>query len=472
MMQQTPGRFRSALQMAGALALVLAPAGVLAQDSDGDGVADSNDAFPCDISRASVGFAPAESVAGQLQIEDQWPSQGDADFNDLVVAYNYIYFFNAQGLAVGLQATFGVQAVGGNYDNGVAVHFPVPSQSLGSATLSIAGGPAQSLTPSTADSELTLVLSNNVRALFGGAAGQLNSLTTTPRLVGQSMVLDLTFSTPVNLGSASAPDDVYIFRTANPGHEIHGPGFSGTANMQQSLFGTSDDGSTNGRWFVDQQGLPFALALPLVTDYPKEGTSISALYPAIVDFAVSGGASSQDFYNLGINQASAYVDANGLSAPAPTPVAALTVDTSCVQPAGLVPGNTSMVVSRFGVEARCSVWNGTICMMAEIRFGSGGVLVSEVPNNRNDFARIYAGSGCEAGRAFCNIATGSTSYDYCFSGQIDASNSTYHRFRINLYDPPSSPAITLAGVQLRNWTGGNVQATTNGHRMTVDCSGW
>jgi LruC domain-containing protein len=167
------------------------------------------------------------------------------------------------------QATFGVQAVGGNY----------------------AGGPAQSLTPSTADSELTLVLSNNVRALFGGAAGQLNSLTTTPRLVGQSMVLDLTFSTPVNLSSASAPDDVYIFRTANPGHEIHGPGFSGTANMLQSLSGTGDDGSTNGRWFVDQQGLPFALALPLVTDYPKEGVSISALYPAIVDFAVSGGAS-------------------------------------------------------------------------------------------------------------------------------------------------------------------------------------
>ncbi len=60
-------------------------------DTDGDGVDDENDAYPTDPDRSTDQYLPSENTYGTMAFEDLWPSEGDYDFNDMVVNYNWHY---------------------------------------------------------------------------------------------------------------------------------------------------------------------------------------------------------------------------------------------------------------------------------------------------------------------------------------------------------------------------------------------
>jgi hypothetical protein len=95
--------------------------------------------------------------------------------------------------------------------------------------------------------------------------------------------------------------------------------------MDTGLFNQDQDASTPTRSFVHLSGIPAALNLQTSTQYPLEGVAVSALFPAIVTFAASGGLSAPDFYT-------APVSGQGHDVPA----LALPVDpaasTSCLGP--------------------------------------------------------------------------------------------------------------------------------------------
>jgi isoamylase len=280
----------------------------LAQDGDLDGVPDALDAFACDPSAAGAAFAPADGSHGMLQFEDQWPSYGDNDFNDVVLTYSYALRTDAQGRAVGLQATFNVLALGGDFTHGLGLHLPVPAAAVRKVERR-AGGLSQALTPSTADAELVVEVSSNLRELFGFAAGPINSVVGQPTLPKATVEVWVDFVLPVPLFAAAAPYDVFIFRVEDPGHEVHRPEFMGTARMNAALFNTANDASDGVRNFVDDTGLPYALLLPQPTDYPKEGTPISSLFPDVVTFAASGGTQKADFYVSTVVASAAYAPA-------------------------------------------------------------------------------------------------------------------------------------------------------------------
>lgn len=299
-------------------------------DNDNDGVDDGLDDYPCDPTASATAFGPAEDAQAMMLYEDQWPSAGDLDFNDAVLTYNVVLRNNAAGQTVGLRATLDTLALGGLFNNGLGWHLPVPANQLAWATRSVAGGPATPLAVSVADSELTMVVSNNLRELFGNQAGQINSLASLPRQSGQQVVVEVAFLAPVTLGTAAAPYDLYLFKSADPTHEIHAPTYSGTSLMNTSLFNSADDASGGGRYFVDAGGLPFALHIPELAPYPAEGVAISNLFPNIIPFAASGGLTNTDFYLLGVNPAFAYQDLGGQPRLDPAPVSTPLPDSSCV----------------------------------------------------------------------------------------------------------------------------------------------
>lgn len=295
-----------------ALLIPLFAATALAQDADLDGVVDGVDAYSCDASVSGAAFAPGDGTHGMLQFEDYWPAFGDGDFDDVVLTYNYEFRVDASGRALGLKATFNVLALGGTMSHALGLHLPVPAYAVRSIERRDANGLSQPLSLSANDVDATFVVSSDLREFFGFQAGQINSVVSQPVLPKGVLEVWVDFFVPVSLPAGAAPYDVFITRVGAPGHEIHRPEFNGTSQMDQTLFGTQDDGSDGIRNFVDTTGLPYVLTLPGPSPYPQEGVQIANLYPDILAYAASGGTTNQDFYLTHVVSSAAF-------APAQTP---------------------------------------------------------------------------------------------------------------------------------------------------------
>lgn len=321
------------------LSLLLGLPGVASAsfDTDGDHIADEIDTYPCDPSVSGTGFAPAQGDHGMLLFEDQWPAQGDFDFNDVAVSYNYVFRMDKHGKVTSFRVTFNPLAVGGKLHNGLGLRLPIPATEIRRATRTVAGQITQ-LTPSAIDADATFVVSEDLRELFSAVSNEIiNADPTLPRQVGEPIDLEIELTDSRYLDLPSAPYDVFIFRTDDPTLEVHLPDYRGTARFDTSRFNTQDDQSFGGRNFVDTRLIPFALHFPTVVAYPLEGTPIDQLYPNIVLFGQSGGSLHQDFYTSNIDAQHAYRDSANQAAPEPRFVSTtdMPADTSCVPAWGL-----------------------------------------------------------------------------------------------------------------------------------------
>lgn len=306
--------------------LLLLSAPALGQDTDGDGALDAVDAHPCDARAVGTLFAPGAGAFGTRLFEDQWPAAGDLDFNDVVVAYNYALHVDGAGATTTLVATFDVLALGGDFDNGLGLRLPVDRAQLTSARRTV-GATTVDLAPSLADAQVVLRVDDDLRAGFG-LPGRINADPDQPRVMPRRIVVEVVFATPVALSAAEAPFDLFVYRTADPSLEVHAPSAGGTAAFDSTRFGTGDDRSSADRRFVDTQGLPFVLDLPVDAPYPGEGVGLATLFPRVLDFAASGGTSALDFYTQPVATA-AYADATGQGPAAPGPLSVV-VDDACM----------------------------------------------------------------------------------------------------------------------------------------------
>jgi LruC domain-containing protein len=313
-------------------------------DSDGDGVNDAADAAPCDSRVSLKVYAPADRTYGMLVFEDKWPAKGDFDFNDAVVAYNETLLYDSSAQLTGLRLELSVMAVGARYKNGLALRLPgTPQASVSSVHFTIANvvnSAAGDVRLDPAESEATIILSDDLHGLFGVEATRewVNTDPSLPTRPFVDMVVDITLNPGLNLSAADAPFDLYIFDRSR-GAEVHRPRYRGTANINPGLFNTQDDGTSPTRAFVTTQGIPFALELPELANYPKEGQAVDLLYPNVVLFGASAGTQAQDFYRTPSNGA-----AFGLTPPRPLQAAAA-ADTSCFAPNPGVCGGATGVGS-------------------------------------------------------------------------------------------------------------------------------
>jgi len=334
--------------LAGLLAIGLGVgSSAFAQDEDGDGVLNGADTYPCNAALAGEAFAPAEGTYGTLLFEDEWPLANDLDVNDLVLDYNYHLTTDAAGNAVALTVRYHVAALGGANPLGLGLHLPVPASAMAAATITDSFG-TRNLVHEPLEAEATYEVASDLAALFAGATPPFNVVAGQPTVPGQSIVLSFSFAVPVALSMSAAPFDVYIFHVGQTRRETHRPNYAGTSMMFSSMFGTGVDGSGNGRYFVDTQGLPFVLDVPEGAAYPQEATHVAQLWPNISAFGASGGTTNQDFYTSA-QTAQGY--SGRVSAPA---ISISTPDVSCV-PTGAYPDpagfNTLWHVATYGDDA-------------------------------------------------------------------------------------------------------------------------
>ncbi|GAB5388363.1 MAG: hypothetical protein Alpg2KO_13310 [Alphaproteobacteria bacterium] len=156
------------------------------------------------------------------------------------------------------------------------------------------------------------------------------------------------------------------------------------------------------------------------------------------------------------------------SAALPSPSASASASPSASplpSPGTLVPGNTSLTVTRGDLIVRCDIWSGDRCNMPLFSSASGS------PPLGNTFWRPYGqeelsapGNHIAACRLFCQAATGDPNHSYCRGIATGITSNNNRLTGVN----SSTNLLTLDGESFRF----NTQSTNNQFFNQVECDNW
>lgn len=227
--------------------------------------------------------------------EDLYPRQGDYDFNDLIVAYNYSLGVNGQGKVEKMTATAYMLARGSTYRHSWTLKVPFSgassavtsdckvfksdeqaqaSQTTANSVTPIAGGCAATIDASGFNWNPFV----DTVSLFPGTDASILSVAASPINANNSMIrgpkatLAMTISDPVLLSKFQSDDPwIRVTRNDNTTIDVH----------------LTDKDSNN---------FPFAMMMPSVWKWPLEGKEIASAYSNFLTFVSSAGTSSLTWY--------------------------------------------------------------------------------------------------------------------------------------------------------------------------------
>lgn len=252
--------------------------GVIA-DADADGIADEDDAYPEDETRATRLLVP--SADGQVvAYEDLYPSPGDADFNDYVIKVQNELDLDASGKVVRIRGTYQHIARGAGYKH--TLHLTLPGTGKVTRKLFSSNGDLESESENTGSLTGIEVMpqSNTTISQSNTAPGQSFK-------AGKYAELEIVLDTPVarsDLGRA--PFDLYI-KVINTNKEVHFPGMY-----------YAEDGSDR---YMDANGFPWALSVPKQWNWPYERENIADGYPDFQTWYLSMGQDKSDWYKRSVD---------------------------------------------------------------------------------------------------------------------------------------------------------------------------
>lgn len=252
---------------------------------------------------------PSTGSWATLAFEDNWPLVGDYDMNDLVVRYR-LSSYEDEGVLLRVKIEGEIVAIGASYHNGFAFRLPGLLRSqvdTGRLSFEI-NGVEQSTTPLEADREEAIFIIANDFWGFVTAGENCKYYRTE---VGCGSNIQMTFSLDItmeaNVNKADVdnfPYDPFIF--ASQGHErnyvfgeapgrrfeVHLKNQQPTEAFQTNFLGRGADASNpdNGEYFVNANGMPWAINIPYEWKYPIEYMDIKYAYPNFHSFVTSSGA--------------------------------------------------------------------------------------------------------------------------------------------------------------------------------------
>jgi LruC domain-containing protein len=275
-------------------------------DTDGDGVIDSEDAYPNDSTRAFNNYFPAENK-GSLAFEDSWPSKGDYDMNDVVVDYQFKNITNAHNQLVETFASFTLKASGASYNNGFG--FQLATNDIPSSAIQVTGSSIKESflmlnangTEQGQDKSTLIVFDNAYDVLqYPGSGLGFNTSPDAPYVTPVTITLHIIY-TPYTYTEQQldiAHFNPFIIVNKVRGKEVHLPDYTPTALVNPTYFGTGDDKSNlaQGKYYKTANNLPWALNMYNGFNYPNEKAEITKAYLHFIDWVLSNGTSYTDWY--------------------------------------------------------------------------------------------------------------------------------------------------------------------------------
>ncbi len=251
-------------------------------DTDGDGIVDSQDAFPTEAEKAFEIFTPSKFGTGTIAFEDLWPSYGDYDFNDVAVNYKAIAILNSNNEAVQIDFVTKVKANGAGFTNGFGIELEgVPSSLVESVT-----GPVYTQNYINLNTNGTEANQQNAVIIFTDDQDNFLNETT----------ISVVFTQPITTDQlGAAPFNPFLIRNMVRSNEIHLP-YANTTDLGgniQNFNGINRDPDGN---FISDTGFPWAISVIHDFKVPKENVRIYNAYNRFNDWATSGGNNFADWY--------------------------------------------------------------------------------------------------------------------------------------------------------------------------------
>ncbi len=285
-------------------------------DRDGDGVRDSVDEFADDPAAAFSRWFPGRSSWGTLAYEDNWPEIGDYDLNDVVVRYRSREILSAARQVSGLEMGLRLDARGGTYRSGLALALPgIQASQVQSASLQRPDGQTVAVVPQPGQANAVFDIFTDSHAWApppggdGACAVYVNTAAGCAVLPSAAFKLRVKLTAPVAAFPA-APYDPFIFRTDDPGIEVHLTGQQPSSRARSALLATGADASVPGTaaTYRTALGLPWALHIPGEWVYPAEFVDTVRVFPRIADWAISGGSRSVDWYTVPVDRSLTFLN--------------------------------------------------------------------------------------------------------------------------------------------------------------------
>ena len=269
------------------------------EDIDGDGVINQLDDFPDDPVASGSIYTPSKLGYGTLAFEDNWPSKGDYDFNDLVVRYKVTALINGDNKTAKMIIELRLVAAGGEFQNGFGIELPV----LESVIESVTGHNAPSSMVNSKGLEIgqsnptIIAFTNSLGELGGGNV--INADPNKAKVDERVYTIEIDFTELIPASSiAGAPFNPFMFINNERGRECHLRNMTPTDMADTDFLGSNDDRSSVGenRYYVSENGVPFAINIAHQFRYPIEGTRIDGAYNRFISWGESGGTSFSDWY--------------------------------------------------------------------------------------------------------------------------------------------------------------------------------
>lgn len=278
---------------------------VVIKDTDGDGVIDTEDDYPTDPNLAYKNYSVNYVKGGStVAFEDNWPSKGDYDLNDIVIRYRYLISTNARNIVARVDADYSLIANGADFKNGAGVQFPVAA-----AKATIVTASAGMSFEAKQDSAVLILFNNSKDLQLNGNTDPSKATSPTVNLSVRFAITDGPNINDFGVGTYNP----FIWNGTNEfgrGYETHLYGKRPTNLATTSLFGTLDDRSkpSMGQYYRTENFLPWALEVPIANfAYPIEGTPILNAYTSFANWAQSGGTLDKGWYSDEANTNSSLV---------------------------------------------------------------------------------------------------------------------------------------------------------------------
>lgn len=217
---------------------------------------------------------------GIVAFEDNWPSRGDYDLNDVVVKYNSVLSYNIKNEVLSAEDTFTALWSGASYANSFIYQLNTNRENVECSEVM--------------DQDLPLA-TIPVFMDMKNATGENTKITT--------VTVKNKFKTPIDhevFGVAPYNPFISVFKTTGYDRiEVHMVNYKPTDKAKKSLFHTESDLSDidKGIYYVSDSKYPFAIHLSDVEEYSTiEKEAVDKTYPRFASWVESNGAKDKDWY--------------------------------------------------------------------------------------------------------------------------------------------------------------------------------